>query len=73
MRRLSLLLLTVCFAAVVNAQNVTVSGALVGNGSYATLAAAFTAINGGAQTGATITITIDNSTTEPAAGAILNA
>ncbi|MFN8305987.1 MAG: hypothetical protein U0T79_04365 [Ferruginibacter sp.] len=73
MRRLSLMLLTVCFAAVVNAQNVTVSGALVGNGSYATLAAAFTAINGGAQTGATITITIDNSTTEPAAGAILNA
>ncbi|HAO47324.1 MAG TPA: hypothetical protein DCQ97_10385, partial [Chitinophagaceae bacterium] len=60
-------------ATVVNAQNVTVSGALVGNGSYATLAAAFTAINGGAQTGAAISITIDNNTTEPAAGAILNA
>lgn len=63
------LLLTLTFVGILafnyaDAQNVTVSGALVGNGSYATLGAAFTAINGGAQTGATISITIDNSTTE---------
>jgi hypothetical protein len=30
-----------------SAQNVNVAGALVGNGSYATLGDAFTAINGG--------------------------
>ncbi|NOS85876.1 MAG: hypothetical protein HOP31_12100 [Ignavibacteria bacterium] len=47
-------------------QNVNVSGALVGNGTYATLAAAFTAINGGSQTGANIIITIDNNTVETA-------
>ena len=46
-------------------QNVTVAGALAGNGSYPTLAAAFTAINGGAQTNANITITITGNTTEP--------
>ncbi|MEO8210967.1 MAG: hypothetical protein ABI840_10425, partial [bacterium] len=51
---------------------VTVSGALVGNGSYTTLSAAFTAINGGAQTSATIQIAITGNTTEPAAGAVLN-
>lgn len=45
-------------------QNVNVAGALVGNGSYATLQAAFTAINGGVQTGANIVITITGSTTE---------
>ncbi len=40
--------------------------------SYVTLSAAFTAINGGTHTG-TITIGISANTTEPAAGAILNA
>src|SRR5690242_1664559 len=53
------------------AQNVNVSGALVGNGSYATLGAAFTAINGGAQTGSIITIQIIGNTTE-ASTATLN-
>nr|HMT09840.1 hypothetical protein [Pyrinomonadaceae bacterium] len=43
-----------------------------GGGSYTTLADAFTAINGGTHTGA-ITIDIVGDTTEPAAGAILNA
>jgi len=46
------------------AQNVNVSGANVGNGSYATLAAAFTALNGGAQTGLTISISIIGNTAE---------
>lgn len=60
------------FSTTAFAQNVTVAGALVGNGSYATLAAAFTAINGGAQAAANISITIVNNTTETAA-ATLNA
>ena len=54
------------------AQNVIVSGALVGNGSYASLSSAFTAINGGAQTGSNISIAITANTTEPVTGAILN-
>lgn len=49
-----------------NAQNVNVSGANVGNGSYATLGAAFTAINGGSQSGANISVSIVNNTTETA-------
>lgn len=57
--------------SVANAQ-VTVSGALVGNGSYSTLSAAFTAINGGAQTGAAINVELSASFTETAA-ATLNA
>ncbi|MFN4973064.1 MAG: hypothetical protein ACK5GX_08540, partial [Bacteroidota bacterium] len=52
---------------------VTVTGALVGNGTYTTLGAAFTAINGGAQTGATIGISITANTDELAATATLNA
>jgi len=52
---------------------VTVSGALVGNGTTPTLAAAFSAINGGAQTGATISISVTGTTAEPATGAVLNA
>ena len=48
------------------AQNVSVSGANAGNGSYATLGAAFTAINGGSQTGANISVLIINGTTETA-------
>lgn len=45
---------------------VDVSGAVGGNGSYSTLAAAFTAINGTVQTGANITILISGNTTETA-------
>jgi trimeric autotransporter adhesin len=45
-------------------QNVSVSGALVGNGLYPDLGSAFTAINGGAQTGATILVSILGNTTE---------
>ncbi len=52
-------------------QNVLVTGALVGNGSYPTLGAAFAAINGGAQTGATVIVFITGNTTEPTT-AVLN-
>ncbi|RYZ55751.1 MAG: hypothetical protein EOP49_02190, partial [Sphingobacteriales bacterium] len=60
-------------AAQVSAQNVTVSGAANGDGSYPTVAAAFAALNGGTQTGSTIIMSIVNNTTEPATGAVLNA
>lgn len=53
------------------AQNVTVSGAVSGNGGYSTLSAAFSAINAGTQTSADILITINNSFTETAS-AVLN-
>ncbi|WP_317898376.1 T9SS type A sorting domain-containing protein [Aurantibacillus circumpalustris] len=53
-------------------QNVVVSGALVGNGSYMDLKSAFVAVNGGAQTSANIVITIIANTTETAS-AVLNA
>lgn len=43
---------------------VTVSGALVGNGSYTTLNAATAAINAGVQTGANIVISITGNTSE---------
>jgi len=59
------------YPRVSNAQ-VTVSGANVGNGSYATLNAAFTAINGGSQSGATISITITANTIEWFTSAVLN-
>ena len=67
-------LLAISFIAIstsIFSQNVNVSGALVGNGTYATLGAAFTAINGGAQTGTTILVDIVGNTTE-AASAVLN-
>ncbi|HRH71388.1 MAG TPA: GEVED domain-containing protein [Flavobacteriales bacterium] len=55
-----------------NAQNVNVSGATVGNGTYLTLGAAFTAINGGVQGGGdNILVDIAASTTE-AGPAVLN-
>lgn len=53
------------------AQNVTVSGALAGNGSYPDLNSAFAAINGGAQTNATITVDLVGNTTETVS-AVLN-
>ncbi|MDI9340416.1 MAG: T9SS type A sorting domain-containing protein [Sediminibacterium sp.] len=61
-----------CLFMLGRSQNVNVSGALVGNGSYATLGAAFTAINGGTQTGAAITVNIVGNTTESASALLLN-
>ena len=52
---------------------VTVSGAVVGNGNYGTLTEAFYAINQGAQTSATIAVTINENTNETAGSASLNA
>ena len=51
------------------AQNVTVSGAVSGNGNYSSLSAAFTGING-AQTGAAIVITINASFAEVASATL---
>ena len=61
---LSILFIPAISLTNINAQNVSVSGANVGNGSYATLGAAFTAINSGSQTGASISILITANTTE---------
>lgn len=55
------------------AQTVTVTGASGTAGPYATLQEAFAAINGTAQTGNNILITIQGTTAEPVGGAILNA
>ncbi len=68
--QLAILFLFVSTSAHLVSQNVTVSGALVGNGSYPTLGAAFTAINGGAQTGASINVNIVGNTTELATAAL---
>lgn len=51
---------------------VVVSGANVGNGTYANLGSAFTAVNSGSQSGATISISVSGSTVETAS-AVLNA
>lgn len=56
-------LLSFLFATNTLAQ-VTVSGAITGNGSYADLSSAFSAINGGSQTGASIVVQITANTTE---------
>ncbi|HEX2901469.1 MAG TPA: hypothetical protein VHS96_17270, partial [Bacteroidia bacterium] len=69
---LATLVLGMLSAGSVNAQNVNVAGALVGNGTYATLGAAFAAINGGAQGGANIAVTIVANTNEGTASAVLN-
>jgi trimeric autotransporter adhesin len=55
----------------VYAQNVNVTGAVAGNGTYPTLGSAFAAINAGSQTGANIVVSIAASTTETAT-AVLN-
>lgn len=74
LRKIPLTLLLLHFAiAYALAQNITVSGALVGNGSYPTLTAAFAAINSGAQTGANITLSVLNDTYEGSGTAVLNA
>ena len=57
---------TFIFLGKIDAQNVVVSGASVGNGSYADVGAAFTAINSGAQTGTNIVVSIVGNTTEGA-------
>lgn len=67
-----LLLLSALSFNYADAQNVNVSGALSGNGSYASLSVALNAINGGAQNGAVINITIAGNTTETGNGAVLN-
>jgi len=67
-----LILITFLIATGLKAQNVTVAGATTVNGPYATLGAAFTAINGEAQTSKIITISIIGNTTETAT-ATLNA
>lgn len=66
-------LFCLCLSLNVAAQNVDIAGALGGvNGTYATLQAAFAAINGTAtQAGQNITVTIKNNTTETVS-AVLN-
>jgi hypothetical protein len=59
-----LCLLVSAFTAV-RSQNVLVSGAVTGNGSYPDLTSAFTAINSGSQSGASITVSVVASYTEP--------
>jgi len=73
LKMILLLPLLLLFTTLSSFAQVIVTGALVGNGNYATLGAAFTAINGGAQTGATIGISITANTDELAATAALNA
>ncbi|MBX7042000.1 MAG: hypothetical protein K1X85_03765 [Ignavibacteria bacterium] len=53
--------------------SVVVAGAVALNGEYETLADAFSAINSNSQSGANITVTIEGNTSEPPAGATLNA
>jgi hypothetical protein len=61
-------LFTFVFLLSANAfSQVTVSGAVSGNGSYSTLNAAFTAITGASQTNANIIVAISGNTTETAA------
>ena len=71
-KRVALLLFFVMFGVFSVQGQVTVSGAVTGNGSYTTLSAAFTAI-GTSQASANIVITITDNTTEPAGGAVLGA
>ena len=72
-------LITLSFAVILlifgykTGAQVTVSGALVGNATYTTLRLAFIGINGGAQTGSNILITITGSTAEGTTSAVLNA
>jgi hypothetical protein len=77
----SSILATVAFVFLFGASTafaqVDVTGSTGADGSYATLSAAFTAINGGVHTGNNIVIGISGDTTEPtvplAASAVLNA
>ncbi|MBK8564618.1 MAG: hypothetical protein IPN76_15115 [Saprospiraceae bacterium] len=73
----SLLLSMFCLASLTaTGQNIAVTGADPATNAaspFATLAAAFTSINATSQTGNNIAITVINNTTEPGAGAVLNA
>ena len=62
-KRAAILLAAVCSLFFVEAQNITVTGALTGNGSYATLGAAVTAV-GTSQAGANIVMSVVGNTTE---------
>ena len=64
------LLFFVLFSFISVQGQVTVAGAVTGNGTYTTLSAAFAAIPV-AQVGANITVTITGDTSEPATGATL--
>ncbi len=64
------LLFFVLFSFISVQGQVTVAGAVTGNGTYTTLSAAFAAIPV-AQVGANITVTITGNTSEPATGATL--
>ena len=64
------LLFFVLFSFISVQGQVTVAGAVTGNGTYPTLSAAFAAIPV-AQVGANITVTITGNTSEPATGATL--
>ena len=55
---LTTLLFCTLFSENLNAQNVVVSGAISGNGSYPDFHAAISAINASVQTGATITVSV---------------
>ncbi len=68
----SLMLLLLGVFNSLNAQ-VSVSGALVGNGNYTTLNAATAAINAGTQTGANIVISITGNTSEGSSQILLGA
>ena len=69
-KKAALLLFFVMFSVLGVQGQVTVAGAVTGNGTYTTLTAAFTAIPV-AQAGANITVTITANTTEPIGGATL--
>lgn len=66
-----LLCIALLATGAVYSQNVLVSGATIGNGLYPDVGSAFTAINSGSQTGASIVVSILGNTTE-AASAVLN-
>lgn len=63
----------ISWTSVVTAQNVTVTGSVSGNGSYATLGAAIAAIPLTGQTGNNITVEIGASTTELSTGITIGA
>jgi hypothetical protein len=58
LNRVVLFISITLFAFHTSAQNVSVAGAVLGNGSYPDLNSAFAAINGGAQTNANISVNI---------------
>lgn len=60
------------FSSGFSANEVTVSGALSGNGSYSTLSAAITAITAASQTNANISVAISGSTIETSTSTISN-